>query len=60
MLEAWLQKCDDVRRLEPGWTAFRYRIRYCLDTAEEQERRPIMLDTFREYYPDLYAKLGGS
>jgi hypothetical protein len=57
MLEEWLYKCNDVKSLESSLTALRYRIRYCLDTAEEQERKPIRLDTFREYYPDLYAKL---
>jgi hypothetical protein len=57
ILEDWLAKCEVVRSLEPDWTAFRYRIRYCLDTAEEQERKPIRFDTFKEYYPDLYKEL---
>jgi hypothetical protein len=57
ILESWLERCDDVRRLEPDWNSFRYRIRYCLDTAEDQERKPIRSETFREYYPDLYKKL---
>jgi hypothetical protein len=47
IIEAWLDKCNEVRRLEPSWTAFRYRLRYCLDTAEDQERRPIRFDTFK-------------
>jgi hypothetical protein len=61
ILEGWLERCNDVRRLEPDWTSFRYRIRYCLDTAEEQERKPIRFETFKEYYPDIYKelKLGG-
>ncbi len=57
ILEAWLDKCDNVKRLEPGWTHFRYRIRYCLDTAEDQERKPIRFDTFKEYYHDVYKNL---
>jgi Primase X len=57
IIEAWLEKCDQVRSLEPGWTEFRYRIRYCLDTAESQERKPIRFDTFKEYYPEVYKKL---
>jgi hypothetical protein len=57
MIETLLDKCEDVRRLEPGWTAFRYRLRYCLDTAEDQDRRPIRYDTFKEYYPEIYEKL---
>ena len=57
ILEGWLDKCNEVRSLEPGRTAFRYRIRYCLDTAENQERMPIRFDTFKEYYPELYKKI---
>src|SRR5215212_2201941 len=34
VLEGWLEGCDDVRQLEPDWTSFRYRIRYCLEAAE--------------------------
>lgn len=56
-IEEWLEKCDDIRRLEPGWTSFRYRIRYCLDTAENQERKPIKFETFKSTYPDIYKKL---
>jgi non-catalytic primase subunit PriX-like protein len=57
ILEQWLEKCDAIRRLELGWTAFRYKIRYCLDTAENQERKPIKFDTFKEHYPDVYKAL---
>jgi hypothetical protein len=57
VLETWLDRCDDVSRLEPDWTSFRYRIRYCLDTAEDQERKPIRFETFKEYYPELYRRL---
>jgi hypothetical protein len=57
IIELWLGKCDNVRSLEPGWDAFRYRIRYCLDVAEDQERKPIRLDTFKEYYPGAYGEL---
>ena len=62
VLEQWLDKCNDVKRLEPDRTSFRYRIRYCLDIAENQERKPIKFDTFKEYYPDVYKswKLAGS
>jgi hypothetical protein len=52
-IEAWLEKCDEIRSLEPGWKAFRYRTRYCLDVAEAQEHRPIRFETFKEYYPTL-------
>ena len=57
IIEQWLEKCNEVRRLEPGETAFRYRIRYCLDTAEHEKRKPIRLDTFKEYYPEVYNEL---
>lgn len=57
IIEAWLEKCDQVRSLEPDWTSFRYRIRYCLDSAEEQERKPIRFETFKEYYPNVYKAL---
>ena len=57
VLEAWLDKCNEVRRLEPDRTAFRYRIRYCLQAAENQKRKPVRFDTFKERYPDIYKKL---
>jgi hypothetical protein len=57
IIESWLGKCDNVKRLDPGWTHFRYRIRYCLDTAEDQERKPIRFDTFKEYYHEVYKEL---
>lgn len=57
ILESWLYKCAEVRRLEPDWNSFRYRIRYCLDVAENQERKPIRFETFKEYYPDIYREV---
>jgi hypothetical protein len=57
ILEGWLDKCDQVKRLEPDRTAFRYRLRYCLDTAENQERKSIKFETLKEYYPDAYQRL---
>jgi hypothetical protein len=57
IIEAWLEHCDQIRSLEPGWKEFRYRIRYCLDSAEDQERKPIRFETFKEYYPDLYKRI---
>jgi hypothetical protein len=57
ILETWLDKCNEVKRLEPDRTTFRYRLRYCLDTVEDQERKPIKFDTFKEYYPDIYKKI---
>jgi hypothetical protein len=57
ILDAWLDKCAELRRLEPHRTSFRYRIRNCLDTAESQARRPIRFETFKEYYPDVYKAL---
>jgi hypothetical protein len=63
IVESWHEKCNGVRSLDPDWHSFRYRIRYCLDTAEDQERKPIRFETFKEYYPDVYKSLklsGGS
>ena len=57
VLELWLSGCNDVRRLEPSLSYFKNRIRYCLDTAREQERLPIKFQTFVEYYPELYKEL---
>jgi hypothetical protein len=57
LLKAWLLKCDDIRRLEPDWSYFEYRIRYCLDTAEDKERWPITFESFKQYYPDIYESL---
>jgi hypothetical protein len=59
ILEIWLNKCDKVKGLEPSWTYFRYRIRYCLDVAENEERWPITFDSFKEHYPELYENLKG-
>jgi Primase X len=53
VLEQWLEKCDAIRSLEPGWSYFRYRINYCIDNAYRNERLPIKFQTFQEYYPDL-------
>jgi hypothetical protein len=57
VLEEWLEKCDNVRRLEPGRIYFRYRIQYCLQSAERNDRLPIKLETFREYYPELFKEV---
>jgi hypothetical protein len=57
ILDSWLDKCADVRSLEPDQTAFRNRLRYCLDTPDDQERKPIRFDTFREYYPEIYKRI---
>lgn len=57
IIESWLHKCSEIRRLEPDWNSFRYRIRQCLDAAERQERKPIRFETFKEYYPDVYKQL---
>lgn len=57
ILETWLDKCNEVKRLEPDRITFRYRLRYCLDTAESQERKPIKFGTFKEYYPDIYKRI---
>jgi hypothetical protein len=57
VLETWLEKCHNVRRLEPDWSSFRHRLRYCLKTAEDQERKPIRFETFKEYYPELYEEV---
>ena len=57
ILDGWLDRCNDVRRLEPGSTYFRHRIRYCLDTAESKERLPIRFETFQEYYPEVCERL---
>jgi hypothetical protein len=60
LLRVWLQMCDDIRRLEPGWSYFEYRVRYCLDAAKDEKRWPITFESFKEYYSDLYEKLKGS
>jgi hypothetical protein len=57
VIEGWLERCEQIRSLDPSWDSFRYRIRYCLDTAEDQERKPIRFETFNEYYPDVYKIL---
>lgn len=57
ILDSWLENCDQVKKLEPDRTAFRYRLRYCLDTTEDQERKPIKYETFKQYYPNVYKTL---
>jgi Primase X len=64
ILDAWLDRCNDVSSLEPEKSAFQNRIKQCLDVAKNQGRRPIKFETFKEYYPDVYhnnksSKLGG-
>jgi Primase X len=58
IIESWLEKCDEIKSLDPSWDSFRYRMRYCLNAAEEQERKPIRFETFKEFYPDIYRELG--
>src|SRR5215216_2505020 len=65
ILDGWLAKCSEVRRLEPRLSEFHHRINYtlrrCADRLESQEPWwPIKLETFQEYYPDLYEELFGS
>lgn len=62
LLEQWLYKCDDVRRLYPHRSNFRVRIKhcleYCIDALDSpQPRYPVTFKTFKEYYPDLYREL---
>lgn len=57
-IERWLEKCDEIRSLDPSWDSFRYRMRYCLNAAEDQERKPIRFETFKELYPQIYRELG--
>jgi hypothetical protein len=61
ILEAWLDKCNEVRQLEPDRTSLLYRIKYCLDAAENHDRKPIRFEIFKEYYANVYKslKLGG-
>jgi hypothetical protein len=59
ILESWLDKCAQIRSLDPDWNSFRHRMRYCLDVAESQQRKPIRFQTFREYYPDVYRACYG-
>jgi len=62
LLEQWLYKCEDVRRLYPDRSNFRVRIKhcleYCIDALDSlQPRYPVTFKTFKEYYPDLYREL---
>jgi len=62
ILDGWLAKCNEVRRLEPKASDFHrrvnYCIKYCIDRLEEQKPRwPTSLETFQEYYPDLYEEI---
>jgi hypothetical protein len=62
ILDGWLAKCNEVRRLEPKLSEFRRRVNHCLkhctDKLEDKEPWwPISFETFQEYYPDLYREL---
>jgi hypothetical protein len=62
ILEGWLNKCDDVRRLYPSESNFRDRVihslRYCINKLDTPEARyPPKFQTFKEYYPVLYRQL---
>jgi hypothetical protein len=62
ILDSWLAKCSQVRRLEPTISEFHrrnnYRLKRCADKLEEGKPWwPISLETFQEYYPDLYKEV---
>jgi hypothetical protein len=62
ILEAWLDKCDNVRRLYPDRSNFRVRVKHCLEYCfkaleTEKPRNPIKFKTFQEHYPGLYREL---
>lgn len=57
ILESWLDKCNAVSSLNYGRSYFSRRIEYCISSAEHQNRLPIRLGTFGEYYPELYRRL---
>jgi hypothetical protein len=62
ILNNWLTKCNEVRRLEPGMSDFHRRIdhsiNHCTDKLEAQEPWwPISLATFQEYYPKIHEML---
>jgi hypothetical protein len=61
VLEEWLDKCDRLRRLQPSWNFFEYRIDYCLDLSEEKSMKPSGFDALQAKSPDIYQalKLGG-
>lgn len=54
IMERWLERCDDIRRLEPGWSYFRNRIRCCIEAAQSKQRKPDRLEKLQEYHPELY------
>jgi hypothetical protein len=58
ILQQWIDKCNEVRAIDDK-IGFRYRIRYCLDTAEKQERKPVKFETFRRNYTDAYQRIQG-
>jgi hypothetical protein len=57
VVDEWLDKCEQLRRLEPSRRDFDRRIADAIEWARDDDKLPTKLQTIKEDYPDLYKKL---
>jgi hypothetical protein len=57
VVDEWLDKCEQLRRLEPSRRDFDRRIDDAIEWARDDNMLPTKLQTIKEDYPDLYKKL---
>jgi hypothetical protein len=57
IVDEWLDKCEQLRSLEPSRRDFDRRIDNAISWAREHDMLPTRRDTIKEDYPELYGKL---
>lgn len=57
VVDEWLDKCEELRGLEPSRRDFARRIDDAIEWARDNDKLPTKLQTIKEDYPDLYKKL---
>ena len=57
VVDDWLDKCEQLRSLQPSRRDFDRRIDDAIEWAREHDMLPTRLETIKEEYPDLYKKL---
>lgn len=57
MIMDWLNKCEQLRPLQPSRRDFNYRVKIALERAQKTGILPMRLDTLKERSPELYETL---
>jgi hypothetical protein len=57
IVDEWLDKCEQLRSLDPSRRDFVRRIDDAINWAREHDMLPTKLETIKQNYPDLYKKL---